>query len=277
MQETVTDRGQRYNGLPGQPWPRLLTCINGANCSKSLCILFCINATSVMLTSAPTGPAAVNSDVVSLMRLLLLLNVFLFAGSTSAAPTFPATAPNSDATKVSWTVEPSAEGGRTTRRLVSFNFDWHPSDEGPTWGKNASVLTIDLQNKRLKNLARAMSPAFLRVGGSEGDDAVYDIDGACSRSRGGSGVPDPAYCMTVPRWKELMGFATDAGLDVAFGLNVMYGRNCTTRCAKQPCPAGNTGYGTCSPWDPSNAIALLNLTASLGYGAGKGLGAFEGV
>jgi len=174
-------------------------------------------------------------------------------------------------TKVSWTVEPSQAGGRTTRRLVSFNFDWHPADEGPTWGQNASVLTIDLQNKRLRSLAKAMSPAFLRVGGSEGDDAVYDIDGACRRSRGGSGIPDPAYCMSVDRWKELLGFAEDAGIDVAFGLNVMYGRNCSTRCHPQPCAAGNTGYGTCSPWDPSNAIALMNLTSSLGLK----VGAFE--
>ena len=66
--------------------------------------------------------------------------------------------------------------------------------------------------------------------------------------------------MTVPvhRWKGLLQFASEAGIGVAFGLNVMYGRNCTTRCA-----------------NPSNAIALVNLTASLGYGVGKGIGAFE--
>ena len=107
-------------------------------------------------------------------------------------------------THVSWTVEPSQAGGHTTRRLVSFNLDWHPPDEGPTWGQNASVLTIDLHNKRLRSLAKAMSPAFLRVGGSEGDDAVYDIDGACERSRGGSGVPDEAYCMSVDRCAVLL-------------------------------------------------------------------------
>eukprot|EP00729_Bicosta_minor_P015257 gene15257-5583_t len=106
------------------------------------------------------------------------------------------------------------------------------------------------------------SPAVLRIGGSEGDDAVYDMGAACSKSRGGSGVPDPAYCMTVPRWNELLHFAEDTGLSVAFGVNVMYGRNCTTRCTPQPCGAGNTGYGTCSPWDPSNAIALMEYTAA---------------
>lgn len=166
------------------------------------------------------------------------------------------------ATTIDWTLEPSEAAAETSEKLVSFNLDWHPSDEGPTWGQNASIVTIDLQNQRLRALAKAMSPAVLRIGGSEGDDAVYDMGAACSKSRGGSGVPDPAYCMTVPRWNELLHFAEDTGLSVAFGVNVMYGRNCTTRCTPQPCGAGNTGYGTCSPWDPSNAIALMEYTAA---------------
>jgi heparanase 1 len=74
--------------------------------------------------------------------------------------------------------------------------------------------------------------------------------------------------MTTKRWEEVLGFAKDTGLSVAFGLNVMYGRNCTIRCAHQPCAAGNTGYGTCSPWDPSNAIALLKHTAQKGLAIG---------
>jgi len=41
----------------------------------------------------------------------------------------------------------------------------------------------------------------------------------------------------------------------------MYGRNCTVRCDPQPCAAGDTGYATCSAWDPSNAIALMEYTA----------------
>jgi hypothetical protein len=132
-------------------------------------------------------------------------------------------------TTINWTAEPSEPAGKTTRRLVSFNFDWHPADEGPTWGQNASLLTIDLQNARLRKLATAMSPAFLRLGGSEADDAVFNFSDACSKSRGGSGVVDPAYCLTPARWEEILQFAADTKLDVAFTLNVMYGRNCVSK------------------------------------------------
>lgn len=147
---------------------------------------------------------------------------------------------------------------------MSFNLDWHPSNEGPTWGQNASVVTLDLQSSRLRKLAAGLSPAYLRVGGSEGDQAVYDIDGACSRSAGGSGVPHPAFCLTEPRWEELLGFANNTGLGVVFGLNVMYGRNCSIRNEPQPACDSFTDYGTCSPWDPSNAFALMELTAARG-------------
>ena len=184
----------------------------------------------------------------------IFLGVSLLLGEVVSTPT---------RVSVSWTAELSEPLAETSERLVSFNFDWHPANEGPTWGENASLLTIDLKNERLKALASAMSPAVLRLGGSEGDDAVYDVDGKwCQRSRGGSGVPDKAYCLTMKRWEEILDFASQTEVDVEFGVNVMYGRNCTKRCEPQPCAAGNTGYGTCSAWDPSNAIALLNYTAA---------------
>merc|ERR1712166_1032583 len=123
----------------------------------------------------------------TMSKLVLVALLYFASTASSLAPT-----------TIDWTVEPSEASAQTSDKLVSFNFDWHPPDEGPTWGQNASVLTIDLQNPRLRALSKAMSPAVLRIGGSEGDDAVYDIDSACRRSRGGSGVPDPAYCMTMP-------------------------------------------------------------------------------
>ena len=116
-----------------------------------------------------------------------LLALLLSAAAVSSALAAPAPI------AVNWVMYPGAPTATTSRRLVSFNLDWHPPHEGPTWGQNASVVTIDLQNKRLRALATALSPAYLRVGGSEGDDAVYDIPtGTCARAKA-----DPAFCLSA--------------------------------------------------------------------------------
>ena len=171
-------------------------------------------------------------------------------------PIVAAAAPPQPTTHIDWTAEPSEPAALTSSRLVSFNYDWHPPNEGPTWGQNASIVTIDLQNPRLRALSAAMSPAYLRIGGSEGDVAVYDLGGACSRL----GATSADFCLTMARWEEILTYANDTGLTVVFGLNVMYGRNCTA----PPAPA----VPTCTAWDPSNAMALLEHTAQLGLPIG---------
>ena len=122
-----------------------------------------------------------------------------------------------------------------THTLIPPHLHRHPTPSN-------SVVTIDLQNKRLRALAAALSPAYLRVGGSEGDNAVYDIPaGTCATAKA-----DPAFCLSAARWEELTSFCADTGLDLAFGINIMYGR-------------GADGKG---PWDPSNMRALLEYTAA---------------
>ena len=177
----------------------------------------------------------------ALILLMAIISVVVAAhGQDTSATTDPNPA---TATKVRWNAFPGAATATTSGApLVSFNLDWHPGREGPTWGANASIVTIPLDNPRLRRLARAMAPAYLRVGGSEGDVAVYDIPpGTCAKS----GV-DPAFCLTAERWTEVTEFAAATGLKVAFGLNIMYGR-------------GKDHKGA---WDPSNAVALLEYTAA---------------
>ena len=48
-------------------------------------------------------------------------------------PIVGAAAPEST-TYIDWTAEPSEPAALTSSRLVSFNYDWHPPKEGPTWG-----------------------------------------------------------------------------------------------------------------------------------------------
>lgn len=57
--------------------------------------------------------------------------------------------------------------------FLSFNFDWNLNrSKGDAWTDASYGWTLDLQNKRLRTLAKALSPANLRVGGSDADSAV---------------------------------------------------------------------------------------------------------
>lgn len=84
--------------------------------------------------------------------------------------------------------DPTAAVNQVDERFLSVTMDWHlPSEEWPAWG-NASVLNANLQSALLRRLARALGPAFLRIGGSEvaslpclrgwlGHDAEHPPDG----------------------------------------------------------------------------------------------------
>lgn len=90
---------------------------------------------------------------------------------------------------------------RTSPGFTSFNFDWHKDDEeAPKW-ERMSVTKIDFHNKALLTAAKAMSPARLRVGGSEGDKIVYDVRGTECAAAG----TDPVRA--GPSLRCLWGFA----------------------------------------------------------------------
>jgi hypothetical protein len=118
------------------------------------------------------------------------------------------------------------------------------------WTDASLGWTLDLQNKRLRTLAKALGPANLRLGGSDADSAVYS-DGFPGGLKCPPDVVANHLCLSPARWDEIIGFADDAKLRIAFTLNMMAGR-----CGKPSC--GHTGSG---PWDPSNAKALLTYTA----------------
>jgi heparanase len=146
-----------------------------------------------------------------------------------------------DATRVVHSVAPE---------YISFNFDWHLNTEEPPAWVNSSVLAINLTDPNLRTLTAALSPAHLRIGGSEGDNVTYAFGGA----------PCPAntsFCLTPARWAEIVEFASATGVSIAFGLNAMAGR-----------PAG--GH-----WDPSSAAAFLAACAAANLTAPGTLFAFE--
>ncbi|KAJ7531569.1 hypothetical protein O6H91_14G049200 [Diphasiastrum complanatum] len=112
----------------------------------------------------------------------------------------------------------------------------------------------NLTNRRLLKLVRGLSP-LLRLGGTAQDLVLYNIGSInrpclpfkCdpSQFRGSSGG-----CLNMTRWDALNEFFNHTRASVAFGLNALYGRE------------KNMSIGQ---WDPSNAEAFINYTASKGY------------
>ena len=130
--------------------------------------------------------------------------------------------------------------GVTDERYVSANLDWHLDSEEPPGWVNASVLVIPLDNPALLQLTAALAPAVLRIGGSEGDLATYQVLGTeCDASN------RTAFCLSMARWQAINNFAAATNTSIAFGLNCMAGR----------------ADGS-SPQDLTNLANFLNYTAT---------------
>eukprot|EP01063_Lacrimia_lanifica_P017751 TRINITY_DN24757_c0_g1_i1.p1 TRINITY_DN24757_c0_g1~~TRINITY_DN24757_c0_g1_i1.p1 ORF type:complete len:575 (+),score=157.03 TRINITY_DN24757_c0_g1_i1:39-1763(+) len=112
----------------------------------------------------------------------------------------------------------------------------------------------------LVGLAAALTPAHLRVGGTQGDYMVYTGFGEENRSC--AALPSPMTThrcqeLTVARWEDLLGFAEDIGATLVFGLSDMYGRPAKTKPEKLLCTAHH-----CPPFDASNMKELVSWTAA---------------
>eukprot|EP00698_Gefionella_okellyi_P006333 TRINITY_DN15705_c0_g1_i1.p1 TRINITY_DN15705_c0_g1~~TRINITY_DN15705_c0_g1_i1.p1 ORF type:complete len:495 (+),score=89.63 TRINITY_DN15705_c0_g1_i1:27-1511(+) len=107
-----------------------------------------------------------------------------------------------------------------TPEYISFNFDWWPdSFFWPAWW-HSSVENMTL-SPDLVYLAKQLTPAHLRIGGTEGDIVVYQTP----QSPICPPVPVPGnYCLTMERWDQINQFARESGATIAFGLNAMNGR-----------------------------------------------------
>ena len=87
---------------------------------------------------------------------------------------------------------------------------------------NSSVLTVNLQDAGFRDLVTHLSPAHLRIGGSEGDYAVYQTPDAlvCPKVN-----LTGNFCLSMDRWDELNAFAQQCGVSILFGLNALTGRS----------------------------------------------------
>jgi hypothetical protein len=129
-----------------------------------------------------------------------------------------------DPTLAQFQLSPNRMAHRVPSTFLGFTLDWNNGTLDPSWS-GASLIEIDLQNARLRQLASALAPAVLRVGGFLADVAMYDV-----------GHPPPEHCpretcLTMERWNELVGFAQDTGAHLLFDVrSFILCRICPTLC-----------------------------------------------
>ena len=145
----------------------------------------------------------------------------MHAGCVSGTVAAPPPGPPVAATAANLSINVTAPAARFSPHFLGVNADWWLDGcggEGAKWSDNASIALVDLGIPRLKALARGLSGATFRVGGTHGDSVEYGVGANRSCHR----VPKPCYpiCLTPQRWEAIVNFALEAGLKLAFGLNM---------------------------------------------------------
>ena len=121
---------------------------------------------------------------------------------------------------------------RVSEKYLSICLDAHILTD-PSW-------TIDSFPARAVNMAKALAPAMLRVGGTQGDQLVFN--------KSLIGLPKKVeYQMSPSQWDALNEFTKNVGWDFIFGLNILLNKP------------------NSSLWDPANAKELFEYTKSKGY------------
>jgi len=145
--------------------------------------------------------------------------------------------------------------GEVAKEYISVTLDWW-SNKVDAWG-NSSVINANLNHPNLLVLAKGLSPYFLRIGGSQADEIIYNVP-----HHSNSSITDnlnteckkhPQKCLTVERWDEVLAFANKTGARILF--DIAYVRH--TR------DSNNTNDQR--EWDSSNARQLLEYTAKSPY------------
>lgn len=128
------------------------------------------------------------------------------------------------------TVNTSTLAGNVAPEYVSFNLD---TSELSNFNSSTS--------STLAKLAAALSPAHLRVGGTQGDYEVYSFgtfkNFDCSRP---PSPMTPYRCKTLPeeQWSGLLDFVAAANITLLFGLNDMFMRPTKTKPEHKLCGVG---------------------------------------
>ena len=135
--------------------------------------------------------------------------------SPSPLPPFPDPLPAATTQPAKLTLGESAIARSGGPRYASFNFDWHCGFvDAPVyhcrgevgWNHSSVNFGLDLKEPALVAAAKALAPARLRIGGSQGDCICYDIPaGSCAERMaqnatgfGPASCNSPAFILSTP-------------------------------------------------------------------------------
>jgi len=145
--------------------------------------------------------------------------------------------------------------GEVAKEYISVTLDFWSNKE-PAWG-NSSVINANLNHPNLLVLlAKGLSPFFLRIGGSQADEIIYNIphsNSSITDNLNAECKKHPQKCLTVERWNEVLAFANKTGARILF--DVAYVRH--TR--------DSNNKNDQRDWASSNARQLLEYTAKSPY------------
>jgi heparanase 1 len=131
-----------------------------------------------------------------------------------------------------------------TAQVVGGEF-WAPAGTGAGLLHTHTTDSFDFSRPRLQNLARALGPAYLRIGGTAADRTVYRMDDASA----GAPLPEGArWALTRARWDQVNAFARATDFRIVFTLN-----------------AGRSARDADGRWDPQSARPLIEYTQRQGY------------
>jgi len=141
---------------------------------------------------------------------------------------------------------------KVDERYLSVAIDLANVVGGKWWDESASseqgrgsgeAQPLDLTQPRLLTLAKALSPAVLRIGGSEADFLYYDI-----ANRGGAAPEGYESVLSGERWNELYAFSQAVDMDLMFTLN-----------------AGPADRDDRKRWQPDHARSLMEHAQKQGH------------
>ncbi|XP_048250525.1 heparanase-like isoform X2 [Haliotis rufescens] len=132
---------------------------------------------------------------------------------------------------VSVTVATDKEIATIDDHFVGVTFDSQMLPISINW------MGLDFGSPKVQTLAKALSPCYLRIGGTPGDFMTFDPTG-----HGGTS-PDSTY--TGAEWDKLNNFLETVGWDLVFGLNVLKRKD--------------------GQWDPDNAKELMTYSNARNY------------